>query len=210
MCHFFLFSSVSSYLFMSGINLFFNLVSPATSYINIMSSTTNNDDTHKFCDEGGGGSSSKGMFTSCEQNKNVGSSDSISNTSSSNNIDIDAIAEGIAKIEVSDDTKTNINLSACASCGKEGSDSDMNTCNKCNMVQYCNAVCKKKHRSKHKKKCERRVAELHDEKLFKQPPPRDECPICFLILPLKWKREEGIMHAVERLFVVDVFMQIKD
>ena len=54
------------------------------------------------------------------------------------------------------------------------------------MVQYCNAACKKKHRSKHKKACERRVAELHDEELFKEPPPREQdCPICFLPLPLK-------------------------
>ena len=52
------------------------------------------------------------------------------------------------------------------------------------MVKYCNAACKKKHRSKHKKACERRVAELHDEALFKEHPPRDECPICLLPLPL--------------------------
>ena len=66
----------------------------------------------------------------------------------------------------------------CANCGKEGSDVT-NTCNKCNTVMYCNAACKKKHRSKHKKECEeyqRRAAELHDEKLFKQPPPLDDCP----------------------------------
>jgi len=44
---------------------------------------------------------------------------------------------------------------------------------------YCNAACKKKHRHKHKKECERRV----DEKLFNQPPPREDCPICFLRLP---------------------------
>ena len=30
----------------------------------------------------------------------------------------------------------------------------------------------------------RGVAELHDEELFKEHPPRDECPICFLPLPL--------------------------
>src|SRR6056300_1356105 len=66
----------------------------------------------------------------------------------------------------------------CASCGKKGG--NLNTCNKCNMVKYCNAACKKKHRSKHKKACERRVAELHDEELFKEPPPREECPICFM------------------------------
>jgi len=52
------------------------------------------------------------------------------------------------------------------------------------MVKYCNAACKKKHRSKHKKKCDKRAAELYDEALFKQPPPLDEdCPICFLRMP---------------------------
>ena len=52
------------------------------------------------------------------------------------------------------------------------------------MVTYCNASCKKKHRSKHKKACDRRVAELHDEELFKEHPPTDDCPICFLPLPV--------------------------
>ena len=70
----------------------------------------------------------------------------------------------------------------CACCGKEGS--GMNACNKCQMVKYCNASCKKKHRSKHKKKCERRVAELFDIELFKQPPKKEDCPIC--MLPLPW------------------------
>ena len=70
----------------------------------------------------------------------------------------------------------------CANCGKEGSEVT-NTCNKCKMVMYCNAACKKKHRSKHKKACDRRVAELHDIELFKQPPPLDDCPICFLRMP---------------------------
>ena len=75
-------------------------------------------------------------------------------------------------------------IPVCANCGKEG-DEINNTCNKCKMVMYCNAACKKKHRSKHKKQCERRVAELHDEELFKQPTPAaDDCPICFLRMPL--------------------------
>ena len=77
--------------------------------------------------------------------------------------------------------------SVCANCGKEGAN---NICNKCKMVKYCNAVCKKKHRKKHKKECEEhiklaaeRAAELHDVELFKQPPPEEDCPICFLLLP---------------------------
>ena len=75
--------------------------------------------------------------------------------------------------------------SACANCGKEGSDIN-NICNKCKQVKYCNAACKKKHKKKHKKDCEeyiRLAAEKHDEELFKQPPQREDCPICFVRLP---------------------------
>jgi TPR repeat protein len=75
-------------------------------------------------------------------------------------------------------------VAICAACGKEGSGDSMNTCNKCDLVKYCNAACKKKHKSKHKKKCERRVAELYDKKLFKEPPLPEDCPICMLPLPL--------------------------
>ena len=59
-------------------------------------------------------------------------------------------------------------VDVCANCGKEGS--DLNICNKCQMVKYCNAACKKKHRTKHKKKCERRAAEIQAElQLFNNP-----------------------------------------
>ena len=84
---------------------------------------------------------------------------------------------------VINDTHTIRAITKCANCGKEGGDS-MNTCNKCDLVVYCNAACKKKHKSKHKKKCEKRAAELFDEKLLQEPPPREECPICMLPLPL--------------------------
>jgi len=84
---------------------------------------------------------------------------------------------------------TSDTTNTCANCGKEGSDV-MNTCNKCKSVMYCNAACKKKHRKKHKKECEEHVkraaereAKLHDEKLFKQPPPLEDCPICMIRLP---------------------------
>ena len=80
-------------------------------------------------------------------------------------------------------------VSVCANCGKEGSDVN-NICNKCKVVKYCNATCKKKHRHKHEKECEEhirlaaeRAAKLHDEELFKQPPPAEDCPICFLRMP---------------------------
>lgn len=83
----------------------------------------------------------------------------------------------------------------CANCGKAGS--NLNICNKCNEARYCNATCKKKHKKKHKAECEKaiqraaelheqelkRAAELHDIELFKQPPTREDCPICFALLP---------------------------
>jgi hypothetical protein len=37
----------------------------------------------------------------------------------------------------------------------------------------------------HKKDCKQRIAELRDEALFKDPPPKEECPICFLPMPLE-------------------------
>ena len=79
-------------------------------------------------------------------------------------------------------SETKSTSSIYANCGKGGTDVT-NTCNKCKSVMYCNAACKKKHRHKHKEACERRVAEQHDEKLFEQPPPLEDCPICFLRLP---------------------------
>jgi hypothetical protein len=50
-------------------------------------------------------------------------------------------------------------------------------------VKYCNAVCQKKHWATHKKQCKRRAAELRDEALFKDPPPLEDCQICFLPMP---------------------------
>ena len=80
-------------------------------------------------------------------------------------------------------------VSVCANCGKEDSDVN-NICNKCKKVKYCNAACKKKHRHKHKKDCEEHIrlaaeqaAKLHDEELFKQPPPKEDCSICFMRMP---------------------------
>ena len=109
-------------------------------------------------DDTAGGSeeitSSKKECTSCEQNN---------------------VTEGINSVGMDD-------MSTCANCGKEGNSNDMNICNKCQLVKYCNAACKKKHRTKHKKKCDRRVAELYDEKLFKEVEP-EECPLCFIPLP---------------------------
>jgi len=74
----------------------------------------------------------------------------------------------------------------CAACGKEGGD-ELKACTACKLVKYCNRDCQISHRSKHKKECKKRVAELHDEALFEEPPPPEECPICFLTLPILYK-----------------------
>ena len=77
--------------------------------------------------------------------------------------------------------------SCCADCGKkegEGGDINLKTCKSCMGVKYCNAVCQRKHWATHKKQCKLRAAELRDEALFKDPPPKEDCPICFLPMPL--------------------------
>ena len=75
-------------------------------------------------------------------------------------------------------------MSSCANCGKGEEESiSLKTCTACKMVKYCSAACQKAHRPQHKRECKKRAAELHDEELFRQPPPNEECPICFLTLP---------------------------
>ena len=94
----------------------------------------------------------------------------------------------IDKMNISDDNNnTNSDedtdiISACANCGKESD--KLKHCNACKMVKYCNRECQVAHRPQHKKDCRRRAVQLHDEELFRQPPPTDEdCPICFQQLP---------------------------
>ena len=72
----------------------------------------------------------------------------------------------------------------CANCGKgeEGANS-LKACTACKLVKYCNRECQIAHRSQHKKECKKRAAELHEEALFKQPPPKEDCPICFVHMP---------------------------
>ena len=109
-----------------------------------------------------------------------GASDELSENAASNEEDL--ISEMLSQQQIDDLSNNENDVSACANCGKEGI--NLNICNKCKEATYCNAACKKKHRSKHKKQCEKRVSELHDGALFKEPPPEfGDCPICFLLLP---------------------------
>jgi hypothetical protein len=75
-------------------------------------------------------------------------------------------------------------VQCCAECGEEGGVS-LKTSKACISVKYCNAICQKKHWPTHKKDCKRRAAEIRDEALFKDPPPKEDCPICFLPMPIK-------------------------
>ena len=70
-------------------------------------------------------------------------------------------------------------INCCADCGIEGGAS-LKTCKSCMQVKYCNAECQKSHWATHKKQCKLRAAELRDEALFKDPPSKEDCPICFL------------------------------
>jgi hypothetical protein len=72
---------------------------------------------------------------------------------------------------------------ACAECGKEGA--SLKTCKSCMLVKYCNAECQRNHWPKHKKECKLHAAELRDEALFKDPPAKEDCPICFLPMPVR-------------------------
>ena len=77
-------------------------------------------------------------------------------------------------------------ITSCVNCGKGEEESDkLKSCTACKLVKYCSRECQIAHRPQHKKECRKRAAELHDEQLFRQPPPPNEdCPICFLQLPL--------------------------
>jgi hypothetical protein len=78
-------------------------------------------------------------------------------------------------------------IMCCASCGiAEGDDIKLKTCTACKSVRYCGVKCQKEHRPQHKPDCKKRVAELRDEILFKQPESSHlgDCPICCLPLSI--------------------------
>jgi hypothetical protein len=78
-------------------------------------------------------------------------------------------------------------VARCAQCGEGGNGGEggagLKTCKSCKHIKYCSVMCQRLNWPSHKKECKRRAAQLHDESLFKQPPPKDDCPICFLPMP---------------------------
>jgi hypothetical protein len=86
---------------------------------------------------------------------------------------------------------TDVVMMCCASCGKaEVDDVKLKKCTCCDLVKYCSVDCQKNHRPKHREACEKRAAEIRDDKLFRQPDESHlgECPICFLPLPLDYTK----------------------
>jgi len=88
-------------------------------------------------------------------------------------------------------------MSTCAACGKGGD--GLKACTGCDQVKYCNGACRKAHWQKHKKQCRQQQVDtmriisectkkfdsivISDNELFKDPPPKEECPICLLPMP---------------------------
>ena len=73
----------------------------------------------------------------------------------------------------------------CAECGEAGEGVSLKVCKACMLARYCNADCQRNHWPKHKNECKQRAAEIRDEALFKDPPAKEDCPICFLPMPTK-------------------------
>ncbi len=75
----------------------------------------------------------------------------------------------------------------CANCGvAEVDEVKLEECDGCDLVKYCSGKCKEEHREQHEEECKKRVKELYDKRLFRQPDGScfGECPICFLPMPL--------------------------
>ena len=103
---------------------------------------------------------------------------------------------------------TDEDMLRCASCGKSEDAKGigkLKTCTACKSVKYCSVDCQRNHRKVHKKECKRIEKEVlegkqydlskvattldnandgEDDDLF-NPPPKDECPLCFLSLPIE-------------------------
>mmetsp|Transcript_25206 Transcript_25206/g.36017 ORF Transcript_25206/g.36017 Transcript_25206/m.36017 type:complete len:332 (+) Transcript_25206:206-1201(+) len=92
----------------------------------------------------------------------------------------------------------------CASCGIAEVDSiKMKNCAACYLVRYCSIECQRHHWSKHKRDCKKRVAELRDELLFRQPESTHlgDCPICMIPLSLD-RSKSTIMSCCSKVICI--------
>ena len=77
-------------------------------------------------------------------------------------------------------------MDCCADCGSvAGEGVSLKACTSCMLARYCSPTCQRNHWPKHRKVCKLRAAELHNEVLFKDPPAKEDCAICFLPMPVK-------------------------
>jgi hypothetical protein len=91
----------------------------------------------------------------------------------------------------------------CAACGvSDDGGGSLKACTACNLVKYCKGPCQVVHWSAHEQACKKRVAELFDEELFKQPPPNEDCLICYIRLPI-----DGVESFYQPCRVLVVYMQ---
>jgi tetratricopeptide (TPR) repeat protein len=96
----------------------------------------------------------------------------------------------MSEVDGEEKEAADIEVMCCACCGKaEVDDVKLKICTACRLVKYCSVECQKNHRPQHKKACKKRVAEIRDDRLFRQPDESylGECPICCLPLPIDSK-----------------------
>ena len=95
----------------------------------------------------------------------------------------------------------------CASCGiAEMDDIKLVPCDGCDLVRYCGDECKNNHKPEHEDDCKKRVDELRDELLVKQPECSHlgDCPICSLPLSLD-RSKSSKMGCCSKLICIGCF-----
>uniref|UniRef100_A0A7S2Q118 MYND-type domain-containing protein n=1 Tax=Skeletonema marinoi TaxID=267567 RepID=A0A7S2Q118_9STRA len=131
----------------------------------------------------GGGIANWAVWKSEAGNESDGALDTTKETVASSDDEEEEEETNVADVS-SDDKELNDSIDAgnnCAECGKAGD--DLKICSSCRSAKYCSRECQLKAWAGHKQECKKRSAE-HEEALFKTPPPRPDCPICFIPLPI--------------------------
>ena len=83
---------------------------------------------------------------------------------------LSSCSSSIMTAEAEEESGNDTMSRCCANCGAaevEGNGVKLRSCSACHLVKYCSFKCQGEHRSKHKRECKKRVAELRDEILFK-------------------------------------------
>ena len=80
--------------------------------------------------------------------------------------------KNLAEYNFNDDDKDvkdeQVPMDVCASCGNgKGDNVKLKTCTACKLVRYCSVQCQKNHRPQHKTACNRRAAQIEEERSAK-------------------------------------------